>query len=79
MPPPTTVPKSRTKYIYGACVSITGQMHSDQTCALSIASISGNKYTFCLLDDDSNYIDAIPIHSQAKQQILKAYQKAPQC
>ena len=38
-----------------------------------MASISGNKYIFCLFDDDSNYIDAIVILSRTKEQLLKAY------
>ena len=66
MSSPPTVPKERTKYVYAACINITGQIYSNQTGALPIASISSNRYICCILDDDSNCIDTIPIPSRTK-------------
>lgn len=66
----------RTQYIYAACEPVTSTVHSDQTGALPITSISGNKYIFILYDEDSNYIDDIPIPSRTKLQILQAYQSS---
>ena len=76
MPTPPTTPTTRTRYIYATCEPITGRVHSDQTGALPITSISGNKYIFILYDEDSNYIDAVPIPSRTKHQILAAYKSS---
>ena len=43
---------------------------------MPIISISGNWYIFILYDDDANYIDAVPIPSRTKHQILKAFQQS---
>ena len=72
MPPPNLAPTSRMKYVHASYETITGQVHIDQTGTLYIASTSGNKDIFYLYADDENYIDAIPIPSRTKHQILKA-------
>ena len=66
-----TTPTSRTCYIYTIREPITGQVQSDQTEAMPITPISGNRYIFILYDEDSNYIDAVPIPSRTKHKILK--------
>ena len=54
MPEPPTAPIKRTKYIYAAHESITGNIYSNQTGAFPVTSISGNKYLFILYDGDAN-------------------------
>jgi len=76
MPFGTTPFTSLTRYIYAACEPITGKVHIDQTGAMLITSISGNKYLFILHDGDSNYIDDVSIPSLSKLQILQAYQSS---
>jgi len=72
---PKDIPKVRTKYLFPACILITGQIHTDQTGHFPIPSSSGNKYLLILYDHDSNYIHAEPMPSRTKHQILAAYKK----
>ena len=68
-----TAPTKLTKYLYTACVSMACNIHSGQTGAFPVASISGSKCLFSLYDGDDNYIDSVPIPSRTQHQILKAY------
>ena len=52
IPIPPTAPTKRTKYVYVACVTITGTINSDQTGASPVVSITGNKYLFVHYDYD---------------------------
>ena len=71
-----TTPTSRTRHIYTKYKPITGQVHSDQSGATPITSISGSTYISILYDECSNYINAVPIPSCTKHQILKAYKSS---
>ena len=76
MPAPSAAPAKRTKYVYAACEPMTGNIHSNQTGAFPMLSISGNKYLFILYDDYANCIDTIPIPSRTQHQLLKSYQQS---
>ena len=67
---------TRTHHVFTTCEPITGKIFTDQTGQFICPSISGNKYLFILYDYDSNYIDAVPMPSKTKHQILLAYQKS---
>ena len=55
--------------------TIIGNVHSNQTGAFPILSISGNKYIFLLYDDDTDYIEAVAIPSHTQHKNLKDYQQ----
>ena len=63
----------RSHAIYTDCIQATGRIFTDQSGPFLTPSISGNKYIFILYDYDSNFINAIPIPSRTKEQLVKAY------
>jgi Reverse transcriptase (RNA-dependent DNA polymerase) len=71
--PQSDDPNIRTHHCYAATVEISGQVYGDQTGKFTIPSSRGNKYTFCLYDYDSNYIDSEPIKNREAQSIVEAY------
>ena len=52
---------------------VTGELHIYQIGVLSIPSMSGNTCVYILYNDDANYIHVVPIPSQTKPKILRAY------
>ena len=66
-------PPTRTHAIYADCITATGCIYTDQSGPFLTPSTSGNKYIFVMYDIDSNFIDAIPIPSRTKEQLVKAY------
>ena len=64
---------ARTHAIFTDCITATGQIYTDQSGPFLTPSTSGNKYIFVLYDYDSNFIDAIPIPSRSKAQLVQAY------
>jgi hypothetical protein len=71
--PTSDTPNIRSHHCYAAIVEITGQVYGDQTGKFTIPSSRGNRYTFCLYDYDSNYIDSEPIKNREAQSIVEAY------
>jgi hypothetical protein len=71
---PETSPNEnqRTHFIYPACITMTGNISTDQTGPFPTTSISGNRYVFVIYDYDSNLIYGIPIPSRTKTQLTKA-------
>ena len=70
---PACPPPKRSHSVYTDCIPATGRIYTDQSGPFLTPSISGNKYIFILYDYDSNFIDAIPIPSRTKEQLVKAY------
>ena len=66
-PLPDSPSNARTHLCYAAIIDVRspeGQIYSDQTGRLPVASIHGNNYIFVLYDYDSNHIFAEPIKSR---------------
>ena len=74
-PMPSTLSPPRTSCVYMQQVTITGQIHSDQTGRFPITSSRGSKYIMVVYDYDSNAILAEPLKSRTEQELLRAYTK----
>jgi hypothetical protein len=77
-PLPDSPSNARTHLCYAAIIDVRspeGQIYSDQTGRLPVASIHGNNYIFVLYDYDSNHIFAEPIKSRHAKPIMDAYKR----
>jgi len=71
------VPRNaRTHNIYTCIQTITGKIFTDQTGQFLCPSLSGNKCLLVLYNFNENYIDAVPMPSRTKHQILLPYKKS---
>ena len=55
-------------------VNITGKIFTDQTGRFPVPSIDGYRYLMLLYEYDSNTIQAVPMKSRSKEEMVKAYQ-----
>jgi hypothetical protein len=62
-----------THLVFMAVIIITSQISSNQMGWFPITSNQGNTYVALFYVHDANYIKAIPIKSQAKEELLRAY------
>ena len=73
--PEPTLDGQRTHVCFLSVEAFTGQVFSDQTGRFPVPSSSGNNYLMVVYDYDSNLIDAEPMPSKTKHQILAAYKR----
>jgi hypothetical protein len=73
---PTSLPGSKTHFMYAAVHDAQGQIYTDQPGRFLVSSSSGNSYMLVLYDYDSNYIHVEPMPSRSKESILAAYKNA---
>jgi hypothetical protein len=63
----------KTHYVYAATID-AGQIYTDQTGRVPVASSKGNKYIMILYDYDSNDIMAQPIKDRTAPELLRSFQ-----
>ena len=64
---------ARTNHVFMHVHAIDGVISSDQTGRFPITSNRGNAYVVVFYVYDANYIRSIPIKSQSKEELLRAY------
>jgi hypothetical protein len=65
--------KACTHFIFMTIIKISGILFSNQLGRLPITSNRGNKYIVIFYIYDANFVKSIPIKSQSKEKLLRAY------